>query len=174
MFFTPAQRASFGQRAQTEHSGDAGGDNEQPAAPLPQNVSVNGLIQRSDGKNTIWLNNRVVTGQPPGGINAAASKSDNRVRLSLPESGRSIDLKVGQTVEILSGTIEETYSRRAAKPDAKGAPGQENAAAEVAKVAPAQPRDAVKSDSVIQKRSPRTAERDAADDASRDGNPGSK
>lgn len=71
-------------------------------------------------------------------------RPDGGVSLQVPQSGRSVDLKVGQSIELLSGTIEEPYSRKppvaapepkpAAKPavEAKGAkpPAPDAAAAE--------------------------------------------
>src|SRR6185369_3922403 len=104
MFFTPAQRATLDNARKQNIRVEIGNENEQQpaAAPVPQNVSVNGVIRRSDGKNTIWLNNRAVNEQQPGSLNAAIGKGDNRVRLKVPESGRNLDLKVGQTVEIVS------------------------------------------------------------------------
>ncbi len=170
MFFTPAQRATLDNARKQNIRVEIGSDNEQPAAaPVPQNFSVNGVIRRSDGKSTIWLNNRVVSEQPASGMKAAVGKTDNRVRLSVPESGRSVDLKVGQTVEIVSGAVEESYLRRPApKPEAKTAPGAENSGADVANVTPVQPRDAVKSQSALQKRPARAVERDVRDDARND------
>ena len=170
MFYTPAQRATLDTARKQNIRTEVGNDNsEQPtaaAAPLPQNVSVNGVIRRSDGKNTIWLNNRIVGEHPVSGMNATVGKGDNRVRLSVPESGRSVDLKVGQTVEILSGTVDESYLRRpAAKLDAKGASGGENSGVDVPKVTLPQPPEPVKSESVLQRRTSRALDRDAADDA---------
>ena len=175
VFFTPEQRAAMDDVRKKNIKGGAAGREEQPPATMPQNVSVNGVIRRSDGKNTIWLNNRVIGEKQAGGINAAVGKTDGRVRLSVPESGRSVDLKVGQTVEITSGTVEESYlRRRAVKPDSKSAEARENAGADTAKAAPAASREAIRSDSVIQKKTPRAAEREAADDAGRDGTSGLK
>ena len=111
MFFTPAQRATLDNARKQNIRIELGSDNEQ-AVPVPQNVSVNGVVRRSDGKSTVWLNNRAVTEPHAGGINVSPGKNDSRVRLTVPESGRSVDLKVGQTVEIVSGTIEEGYTRR--------------------------------------------------------------
>ena len=171
MFFTPTQRATLDtarkQNIRTEIGND---DSEKPAAaaaaPLPQHISVNGMIRRSDGKHTIWLNNRVVSGQQSGAINASVGRNDNQVRLHVPESGRKVQLKVGQTVEILSGTVEESYLRRpAAKVDAKSPAAGENSGTDVPKVTPAQPQEAVKSGVIVQKRPARAVERDAADDA---------
>ena len=175
MFFTPAQRESLDTARKKNIGGNSVNESEQSAAPIPQNVSVNGVIKRSDGKSTIWLNNRAVSDKRSGDINVAAGKNDGRVRLTLPDGGRGVDLKVGQTVEIPSGTVQESYLRRpAAKPDARSAPGRDSAGADVAKVTPDQPRETIKSDSVLQKRPPRSVERDLVDDASRDGKTGSK
>jgi hypothetical protein len=175
MFYTPTQRGTLDAARKQNIRTEVGNDNSEqpaaaPAAPLPQNISVNGVIRRSDGKSTIWLNNRVVSEHPTSGINATVGKADNRVRLSVPESGRSVDLKVGQTVEIVSGAVGESYLRRpAGKPEAKTAPEGENSGADVPKVTPSPPGEPVKSERTVQtpaqKRAARNAERNAADDA---------
>ena len=113
LFFTPAQRAALDNaRRQNIRIESVSEKVQTPAPPLPQNVSVNGVVRRSDGKSTVWLNNRPVTERSAGGINVSTNKNDSRVRLTVPDSDRSVDLKVGQTVEIVSGTIEEGYARR--------------------------------------------------------------
>ena len=171
MFFTPAQRATLDNARKQNIRAEIGNENEQQpsAAPVPQSVSVNGVIRRSDGKNTIWLNNRVVNEQQPGGLNAAIGKGDNRVRLNVPESGRNLDLKVGQTVEIVSGTIEESYLRRpAAKPEVKPPSEGEKTGGDVAKVIATPPREALKSEPVLQRRPPRAVDSDIRDDPKTD------
>lgn len=174
MFYTPAQRATLDNARKQNIRVEIGNDNseqQQPsAAPVPQNVSVNGVIRRSDGKNTIWLNNHAISEQQAGGINAAVGKGDNRVHLRVPESGRSVDLKVGQTVEIVSGTIEENYLRRpAAKSDSKGPASGENTGPGVSKVTPAPSREALKSEPLLQRRPVRGLDRDARDEPRNDG-----
>ncbi|MEO7727751.1 MAG: hypothetical protein ABIS45_10905 [Burkholderiales bacterium] len=172
MFFTPAQRDTLDNARKQNIRVDIGTDEERPAAAaaqVPHNVSVNGMIRRSDGKNTIWLNNRVVSEQQPGGIGAAIRKNDNRVHLRVPDGGRNVDLKVGQTVEIVSGTIEENYLRRpSVKPEAKPPTGGENTGADVAKVTASAPGDAVKSEPPLQRRPVRAVDRDARDDTRND------
>ena len=171
MFFTPAQRATLDNARKQNIRVEIGNESEQqPATPtVPQNVRLNGMIRRSDGKNTIWLNNRIVNEQQPGNLNAAIGKGDNKVRLSLPDSGRNLDLKVGQTVEIVSGTIEEGYLRRpAAKPEVKSPVEGEKTADDVAKVTPTSTREAVKSDSALQRRPARPQDTDVRDDAKSD------
>lgn len=123
MFFTPAQRAALDTfrklniRNATVSDDDIDKDLTPPPA-VPEHMSVNGVVRRSDGRNTVWINQRAIGAQQAAGIKVAPGKDDNRVKLTVPKSGHSFDLKVGQTVEILSGTIEEGYSRRAtARPE---------------------------------------------------------
>jgi hypothetical protein len=165
IFFTPAQRATLDNARKQNIRVEMGTDSEQPTtqAPVPHNISVNGLIRRSDGKNTIWLNNRVIDEHQPGTISAAIGKTDNRVLLNVPESGRKLDLKVGQSVEIVSGTIEESYLRRpASKPEPKAEAEGQKSGNDVAKDTPPAPRDVVKS--ALQRRPPR-ADSDSRDES---------
>ena len=137
MFYTPAQRATLDNARKQNIRVDIGNDNEQ-AAPVPQNLSVNGVVRRSDGKSTVWMNNRIVADRNVGGVSVVPGRNDNRVNLTVPDSGRSIDLKVGQTVEIISGRIEENYARRAA-PNPETPPSADKPAAAGADASKAQP-----------------------------------
>src|SRR5258708_7020514 len=95
MFFTPAQRATLDSARQKSKSTGVGNDEPAAGPPLPKNVSVNGVVQRSDGKTTVWINNRAVTDKQADGMSVTTNKNDSRVRLIVRETGRSIDLKVG-------------------------------------------------------------------------------
>jgi hypothetical protein len=164
LFFTPEQRATLDKARQQNNRAEVGTENEQPAAPVPQNISVDGVIRRSDGKSTIWLNNRVVGEQLKSGVKATARANDSRVRLSVPDSGRDIDLKVGQTVEIVSGTVAENYLRRpAANVAVKPAAGRENRSSDAAKGPPPAPPDA-KTEPPPPIRPARAAQRGGTDD----------
>ena len=137
MFFTPAQRASLDvartQRARTTLATEKT-EEVATAAPVPQTITFDGMLRRSDGKSTIWINNRPVNEnqQAGGAVVVGRIRPDGGVSLQMPQSGRSVDLKVGQSIELLSGTIEEPYARKppatapevkpAAKPAAKPAP----------------------------------------------------
>ena len=121
MFFTPAQRAALDsfrkQNIQSAIVIEDDRDKDLVVAPPPpsgpEHMSVGGMVRRSDGKNSVWINNRAVDAGQPGGVNVVPGKNDNRVKLTAPQSGRSFELKVGQTVDVTSGTIEESYARRA-------------------------------------------------------------
>jgi len=117
LFFTPAQRATLDNaRKQNVHT-EVGNDNPDQAVPLPQNLIVNGVVRRSDGKNTVWVNGRPVTDRQSNGVNVIPDKN-NRVRVTVPDSGRSVDLKAGQTLELNSGTVQEGYALRPSAPAA--------------------------------------------------------
>ena len=125
LFFTPAQRASLDiartRRAQTTLPGDRSED-AAATTPVAQSVTFNGMVRRSDGKSTIWINGRPFNeSEQTSGPVVGRIRQDGGILLQLPQSGRSMELKVGQTVELLSGTIEEGYSRRPVQPEPKPA-----------------------------------------------------
>ena len=140
LFFTPAQRAALDvartQRARAMLSNEK---TEQEAAPVPQTIIYGGVVQRSDGKSTAWFNNQPVNDREPLGGAAIVGRvrSDGSVTLQVMQSGRSVSLKPGQSVELLSGAVEEGYSRNpAAEPTPKSKPAPKPAAdAKAAKTA---------------------------------------
>lgn len=139
MFFTPAQRASLDtartQRARATLSTEK---TEETAAPVPQTITYDGMVRRSDGKTTVWLNNRPVDDKDPAGGATLVGRvgADGSVSLQVPQSGRSVDLKPGQSIELLSGAIDEGFLRKpaatepkpAAKPPADAKAGKPEAA----------------------------------------------
>jgi hypothetical protein len=133
LFFTPAQRASLdiarNQRARTTVATES--TEQEAAAPVAQTITYGGVVRRDDGRTTVWLNNQPVRDTDPTGAGAIVSRvrPDGRITLQAPQSSRSVDLKPGQSVELLSGTIEEGYSRRAlSEPEPKSKPGSKPAA----------------------------------------------
>ena len=79
---------------------------------MPQYVTVNGVVRRSDGVSTVWLNDQAVQGgRAAGGIVVAPGRASTpaNVTVRLPQIGRSVELKVGQQLEVNSGQIQEGY-----------------------------------------------------------------
>jgi hypothetical protein len=132
LFFTPAQRASLdvarSQRARTALATDEKTDQE--ATPVPQTITYSGVLRRSDGKTTVWINNQPVHDRQPagGGTIVGRVRPDGSVTLQVPQSGRSVILKPGQSVELLSGAVEEGYSRRLEAPRPESKPAAKPAA----------------------------------------------
>jgi hypothetical protein len=128
MYFTPAQRASLDiARSQRARTALATEKIEQDATPVPQTITYSGVVRRSDGRTTVWINNQPVHDRESAGAAAIVGRvrPDGSVTLQVPQSGRSVSLKPGQSVELLSGAVEEGYSRRvdapAPKPESKPA-----------------------------------------------------
>jgi len=124
LFFTPAQRASLDvARSQRARAALATEKTEQEAAPVPQTITYGGMVRRSDGKSTVWFNNQPVNDREALGGAAIVGRvrADGSVTLQVPQTGRSVSLKPGQSVELLSGAIEEAYSRKPTQPESKPA-----------------------------------------------------
>ena len=103
LFFTPAQRNTL----------DAGKELAKPrqAAPSgPRAAMLNGVVTRSDGESTVWVNGHAVsrTGSPA--MNASASVSDpTAARVELQGAGGRVKLKVGQRFDRSTGKVQESY-----------------------------------------------------------------
>jgi hypothetical protein len=81
LFFTPEQRAQMDYQyaRNVTAEGDTGSV-----------LTVNGIVQRSGGHRTVWIN----------GVPQAAGKSDDRspasVPVTVPGRAKSVEIKVGQ------------------------------------------------------------------------------
>ena len=112
LFYTPAQRAQLDVLRSKKNVAVPVAEQQEPLA-LPEVVTYGGVVRRSDGKTTVWINNQVVNdGKASDGLAISSRvRPDDSVSLKLPQASGSIDLKVGQSVEIGSGTIAEPYAR---------------------------------------------------------------
>lgn len=131
LFFTPAQRASLDvARSQKTRATVATEKTDEEAAPAPEVITYGGMVRRSDGKTTVWINNRAVHDKEPVGGTSIVNQlqPDGGISLQMPQSNRTVDLKVGQSVELLSGSIEENYTRRTAAPKPEPKPAAKTAA----------------------------------------------
>lgn len=132
IFFSPEQRAQLDvlrtQKAVATQVRDE---------PVPENVTYNGIVRRSDGKATVWINNEALTDTELRVKQSIVGRIDRsgQILLQTPQvSGAAqLQLKVGQTAELLSGKVDETYSaqRQAAAAKTKPAPPQKPVAAAV-------------------------------------------
>ncbi len=75
-------------------------------------VNVNGVVIRSDGINTVWINGKtnLNTNTSEAGVKIYRKdiKSDS-VTITLSNSSKRITLKPGQAVDPLSGKIRDRY-----------------------------------------------------------------
>ena len=121
LFFTPTERAQL-DAARSQNQRVAKAAPEPTEAPqTPQIVTYSGIVRRSDGKSILWLNNRAVEEKDALAGLALTGRvaPDGAVILQVPETGTSVNLKVGQRAELYSGKVAEGRQNLApAKSDA--------------------------------------------------------
>ena len=115
LFFTPAQRAQLDTARSQQKRGIVTPEPAQPSPP-PEIVTYSGMVRRSDGKSTVWINNHPVQGRDVGGVAIERVRPDGVVTLKVPQTSRDVKLKVGQSLDVVSGTIEEPFDRPVAAP----------------------------------------------------------
>ncbi len=104
LFYTSEQRARMDVARRHERSVRI---DEVENVPQSTNILLNGFITRSDGKSTLWINNRIQSGDSP----VAAVGKGGEVSVVTPDAQRTIRLKVGQSIDMSSGEVEEVYRR---------------------------------------------------------------
>lgn len=74
-------------------------------------VTFSGMVKRSDGRSTVWVNGHPVASTEAGrfGIIKESARHGQPV-LTLPYPGQAVDLKVGQSLDPLSGKAVEAYA----------------------------------------------------------------
>jgi hypothetical protein len=124
LFYTPDQRTSLdGARSKRARNAVATEKEESPPPPpSPEVVTYGGMVRRSDGKTTVWLNNHAVGEKETGSRIVGKVRPDGSVTLQSPHTGKNVELRVGQRAELLSGRVEEGYRHAPAqKPEVKPA-----------------------------------------------------
>ena len=87
-------------------------DDSQANRPALPQVTVNGVVLRSSGNDTSWVNGtRILSGQTtPEGIRIEPRRVKGpAVKLVLPSGVGTTPIKPGQRIDIVSGTVVETY-----------------------------------------------------------------
>ena len=112
LFFTPAERAQLDVARATKRVAQPSATAKAPAdppQPETQTITYSGIVRRSDGKSILWLNSRAadekdaLSGLPVSGH----VRPDGAVTLNVPNTGGTIDLKVGQRAELQTGRVSE-------------------------------------------------------------------
>lgn len=111
LFFTPAQRAKLDAGKAITEPKKAG-----PTVQGPRSVTVNGIVTRSDGESTVWVNGAPAgTRRPNAAPIMAKPAGEATARVRVMDSDAR--LRVGQTLDRRSGRVLEPYqTRRTADP----------------------------------------------------------
>lgn len=101
LFFSPDERAML-DRMRQKNSGSTVSATEQ--------ITLNGIVRRSSGKTTAWIN-RVPQNEneTPQGIAVQQGKTSKPSAFLMLPSGRQVQLKAGQTFDTTRGKIREGY-----------------------------------------------------------------
>ncbi|MFN0040715.1 MAG: hypothetical protein ACKVP2_14485 [Burkholderiales bacterium] len=108
LFFSPAQREAldagkriFVKRAEQSQAA--------PARPRVPDVAVNGVVTRSDGERTVWVNGQAFHNESPDGIRVRTDPSrPASADILIRDSNKSARLLVGQQLDVESGSVRNT------------------------------------------------------------------
>ena len=138
LFFTPAQRNSLDAGKQLEKQ-----KNTAPTLRGPRSVTVNGIVTRSDGESTVWVNGGT-TGVKRQNAAAITAKAHSASTARVQVTGTTARLRVGQTLDRTTGKVTELYESRptASRKKSSGSVASEAARApEPEEVEPDEPSD---------------------------------
>ena len=112
LFFTPEQRLLLDNARRQKVKIE-----EQSEEQAPEIVSLNGVVKRSDGHTTVWLNNRALSDRhAPGGVTITSQgTASDPVTFTMPQGERAVRLRVGQNLDVTTGQVVEPFDPRAAE-----------------------------------------------------------
>lgn len=104
LFFTPEQRAGLDARRKARIP-------DKPAAVTVESPTtrVDGHVRRSGGRSTVWVNGEPTPeGTQPEGLRLRPAPDDpGRVSVTVGESPRQFDLKIGEKLDRGSGEVRD-------------------------------------------------------------------
>ncbi len=130
LFSTPKERANLDHLRQISKAPSQEqllDDEELTAAPvMPNSVSMQGYVKRSDGKKgTVWVNNMPVQESSDSGEVRVGKlpRDGGQVQINIPASGRNVNLKAGQIYMPETDSISEDKARATdmSRPDVQDA-----------------------------------------------------
>jgi len=111
LLLTPEQRAALDIARRNKIRADA--THKPKPTPTERDITVNGVLKRSDGMSTVWLNGRSVQGETDDGMRVyVLAGTPASVVLHTPDDRRTLKLKVGQRADLVTGKIAEGYEGR--------------------------------------------------------------
>lgn len=103
LFLTPDQRAALDARRKARIP-------DKPAAAVETSFArLDGYVRRSSGPATVFVNGDALpVGAPVEGLRIVPNRGDpSRVGVSVGEDGKPVELKVGQTLERITGEVSD-------------------------------------------------------------------
>ena len=105
LFFTPDQRAALDARRKARVP-DKPAASPQVESPITR---INGAVQRSGGKSTVWVNGEAIPESSAPGSAQLTPRGPNAGRVSIPtgEGAQQFDLRVGESLDRGSGQVKD-------------------------------------------------------------------
>jgi hypothetical protein len=83
----------------------------------PSQIELNGVVERSDGKNAVWVNGKSTINTKQKGIHInSQNMSANKVRVRLTNPKRTVSMKPGEVYNPESGRVQDIYKVQENKP----------------------------------------------------------
>ncbi len=122
LFSTPAERGVLDAlRRESAHAAPA--ETEKEPARITPLLTVNGLVGRERGPDSVWINGeRVSRGESTSEGFRVRREEGARVRVILPRDEGSIRLKAGQNVDLATGSIRDAYEKEPRGASSAGPP----------------------------------------------------
>lgn len=119
LFFTPEQRDALDARRRARLPDRP---NVVVASPTTR---IDGYVKRSGGKSTVWVDGEALPeGTQPEGLRLRRGDDPSRVTVVVGESGRRIDLRVGQSVDRASGEVKDVIGDGEVRVGRRGTPAR--------------------------------------------------
>ncbi len=124
LFLTPEQRAELNEIRLDPNFGKVAAPAAMPIEPTAPgtavpNVTINGVVFRSSGANSSWINGSSVPSSDSTreGIRIESRRlaGGSTVKLTLPGGLETVEIKPGQKIDLSSGGVFEPYELKAAE-----------------------------------------------------------
>jgi len=106
LFFTPQQRAALDAGRKIAESRPPGAAKR--GTRKKQTIRLDGVVTRSDGERTLWINGRAYHGGAPAGVQVIPTPDPASVRVQKRAGGKSVELRVGQPQVTLPQRIDRS------------------------------------------------------------------
>jgi hypothetical protein len=104
LFYTDRQRAALDANIRSIVK------KPEKAVPIPPSVTLNGIVTRSDGERTVWIDGRAYHRDPPADLGITTRPADpGMAELEVKGVARRLPIRVGQRVDPASGKTFEPY-----------------------------------------------------------------
>ena len=117
-FFTPAERAALNLARTQKPKPPEPPPASKPAdaTPAPEVLTYNGVVRRSDGRAVLWINDRAIDApEALSGVASTRVRNDGAMIVKVQPAGPAVDLKVGQSIDLSSGSVREAARRAPVK-----------------------------------------------------------